>query len=54
MNVFFVGFACFVAGILTGWRLTWWRMQRVWKRNPYAFKTIVEGVIELREKEGRL
>lgn len=46
--------AVFVAGLITGWRLTWWRMQRVWLRNPYAFKSIVDEVIEKRIKEGRL
>lgn len=43
----------FGLGFLTGNRLTWWRMQRVWKRHPYAFKTIVEGVIDLRESRAK-
>lgn len=39
----------FCVGILAGVRLTWWHMNRVWKRYPYQFKTIIDGVIALRE-----
>ena len=46
--------AVFVAGLFTGCRLTWWWMERQWLRNPYAFRFIVDEVIEKRIKEGRL
>ncbi len=39
----------FAIGIFVGIRLTWWYMNREWKRNPYQFRAIVDTVIALRE-----
>jgi len=41
----------FCIGIVVGNRLLWWHLSKLWKRNPYAFKAIVDGVIALREEK---
>ena len=39
----------FGVGVLVGVGGTWWWMNREWKRNPYQFKMIIDGVIARRE-----
>lgn len=40
----------FVVGVGVGNRLLWWQLCRLWKRDAYAFRTVIEGVIALREE----
>jgi hypothetical protein len=49
--VLFVVVFTFCLGWIAGNRFTWWYFNRVWKRHPERFKTIIDGVIALRESK---
>lgn len=54
MTYLLIGFFSLLFGLAAGCRLTWFWMEREWQRNPYAFRQIVDEVIALRSREGRL
>jgi hypothetical protein len=45
-----VALACLLVGALIGNRLTWWWMNREWRRHPEQFKALVDGVVTLRKQ----
>lgn len=50
-SVFLLALACFLAGALVGAGGLYWYAQGVWRRNPYAFRAIVDRVIAYREQK---
>lgn len=42
-----------LVGVSVGVGLTWWYMNWQWRKNPYRFKSILDGVIALRGERNR-
>jgi hypothetical protein len=53
MQLIVVALIAFGAGVIVGIVGMWRYMERQWQHAPYRFRTIVDGVIALREAKER-